>query len=1046
MGNGTDFGAEIGKVTQVLGGSGDGRITKLANGLQQFIGYNGQHGRIGTGGIAVSNLPVERLRDAVLMFIGPFLGVLRRFHPELENYSTHLISAVEACKNGVGCGKDGFQKELAEVETALGQVSGSNSGINAVLNKVKEVSKLKGQTQVREFATHVKDYFNGVLGKVENDSSVTTAGNSLNTKVQNLKTNLQTLVDNVGNQLDAYPINVGEGPDKNSQKGLKKDIDTIYAGGTGALTHLRSAFSKLTSGNQKPAYALSAATHTATTAFVTVLQTDYTSYYKGVMWTSDSDNPQKCAKIFIACLPLIFNGLSYFYWKCSDQNGWKDMTLGSPEPKAFMGLTSIGANRVKSGRKGSDVVTQAFGNFQEFKTASNASTTSYANFFKKFKGNCLTTWKTPHTATDNTFLSGLYLCSTSYFRHQHQKKAAQARPPSSIREMLYWLMGLTATPQFGDLLGHIDKIVGSDFKVAVSGSTKQNETLSADKVTSYIISTCYTSPSVLDIIQGSVPPKESQNDPWLHRLYSNSEFNFRYPSSGAALFYALSDYTYALQFQLGFLYQQCSQLYVNTCGWFMCNYGQGVNKSFEKKIVPSHICPVGCSNHGNSDDINKHKTYCEHTGCGENTNASPLQAFLTDQLTGFSRGHPSSHSRHLSDCSGYTCHVPMGFESHLRADGKYQGGHISPTLKGFCGSSNTPLCQLTETLTCLTKRTPRSLGDIFGFIWHLNGQLFKTRPTLKDLAKKLVDAIGTPNNSKVPAFIVDLLEKIGRASSGGPSTPSGLSRSLEAMAPTLPFLYQLFMAQETDFLPTKIYDLNGSAHRNSHKDLYSISACRNGPNDPCGQYLSPLCYSTGATFAPKHASSYLSWVLYLTDDMQSRFHELLNEFKNIDCSKSGCGGKPECSEHHASGTHGNPSCQCPSVVQCGGVLPLLYRQGFRFNNALHLKNGSNKQGHHKRTCEQFHSQLQNVINGDPLHRLLVAVDSLLYAIRWEFFSKLSTFWAIYLTLILYTFFFLLDTLRVRSHLKLTSSHMVPPLALLTTGKALPVTKLTYIGQ
>ncbi|GIX66372.1 spectrin repeat superfamily protein, Extracellular matrix-binding protein, putative [Babesia caballi] len=108
-------------------GGSDGLITKLADGLQQFIGYEDKGGgKIKADiGIAVSNLPLERLRDAVLMFIGPLLGVLRGYHPDLKiQYATQLGEDVEACKKGVGCGQRGFEKALQTVEKELGQVRG----------------------------------------------------------------------------------------------------------------------------------------------------------------------------------------------------------------------------------------------------------------------------------------------------------------------------------------------------------------------------------------------------------------------------------------------------------------------------------------------------------------------------------------------------------------------------------------------------------------------------------------------------------------------------------------------------------------------------------------------------------------------------------------------------------------------------------------------------------------------------------------------------------------------------------------------------------
>ncbi|GIX61594.1 variant erythrocyte surface antigen-1 family protein [Babesia caballi] len=869
----TKLGAEFEKA---LGDSQNGLVAKLAEGLQQFIGYNGQDGKIGTGGIAVSNLPIERLRDAVLMFIGPFLGVLRGYHPELKNkYATQLGNAVEVCKKGVGCGQQGFEKAITEVKRELEKVSsGLSGGINDVLNKVKEVNGIKSKDDVRQLANDFKQYFTGVLDKVADDNEVKRAS-QVKTPIGTLKSKLGTLVEKVGEQKEAYPINVGESA-SNGQQGLKQHIENVNRRGSGALAQLYQAFNanKMYTQN-RAAFALSAAAYNGANLFVTVLQTDYTSYYKDETWQSGSDNPQKCAKMFLACLPLIFNGRSYFYWKCSHDKGWNKMTLGSPEPKAFMNIMTEKSRMFNGNKSGADVLSQAFGNFNEF-TKCTSSATSYAEFLKTFRGNCLTAWKDSSDANDN-FLSGLYLCSTSYFRHKHQKKAATARHPSSIREMLYWLMGLTATPQFGDLLGHIHNVVNKNFRVAVSGSSNKNETLSADQVTSYILATCYTCPSVLNIIQGRVPPEEYKDKPWLHELYSNSAFPFKYSSSGVALFYALSDYTYALQFQLSFLYKQCQDMYINTCGWQFCTFGKDINATLNDQIVQSHLCVTGCTKSTGEHKQGDHgQGPCQHTGCGETSRASPLQAFLTDNLKGFSRSHPSDPSSHLATCSGYMCHVPMGFTAENLRDGSVQGGNISLTLKPFCGSHNTPLRQLCGTLTCLSKRAPRSLGDLFGFYWQVTGQLFNDVKTEdSDPSNQLSDALS------------QLLSKLTTVKSG--LLYESITENVKAIGSHF-FGLSWHCHRKRDW---KTVERNSAGayctdHSNSSKarDLMSLydSECS---GTTCGKYLQPLTMSDGATFAPTHASTYLSWVLYLTDDLQSWFQDMLDEFKNIDCWASG---------------------------------------------------------------------------------------------------------------------------------------------------------------
>ncbi|GIX64574.1 extracellular matrix-binding ebh [Babesia caballi] len=524
---------------------------------------------------------------------------------------------------------------------------------------------------------------------------------------------------------------------------------------------------------------------------------------------------------------------------------------------------------------------------------------------------------------------------------------------------------------------------------------------------------------------------------------------------------------------------------VDKCGWQECRYGKDIN-SGSNNSAPSHICNgYNCKNNQCQHDGSGSYTQCTHNQggygakCGTGNSMSPLQALLTDKLKGFSRGHPSDTSSHLAFCSGSTCHVPMGFKAEdLRSEPKNgaQGENICLTLRPLCGGFNTPLRQLSEKLGCLAKRTPRTLGDLFGFTWHLNGQLFKNeRPTLEGLIGKFDTAFGMSSSlpdtfTKNPySAIIELWNHIAKLNPGSSSSSAtGLSLSLEAMAPAIPFLYQLFMARDEDSLPLVLFDLYQQCHKvetvnqggqqkivithnspsghqcsTSPADLFSLqtSGCS---QTNCGPYLYPLTHSDGATFAPRHASTYLSWVLYLSDDLQSWFQEMLDEFRNINCTKSGCHGQ-KCQAEHGPGQHGSsPSCQCASVVQCGGTLPLLYRHGFRYYSPLVLMGGSSGNGETKRNCEAFANQLQSVLAGDPLNNLITTIDEFLYLFRFYFFYNQSAFWTIYTGLILYTFFFLLDTLRVRSHLHFPSSNSIAPISLLGTGKAPALTKFTKL--
>ncbi|GIX61538.1 uncharacterized protein BcabD6B2_09730 [Babesia caballi] len=579
--------------------------------------------------------------------------------------------------------------------------------------------------------------------------------------------------------------------------------------------------------------------------------------------------------------------------------------------------------------------------------------------------------------------------------------------------MLYWLPGLTITPQFGELLEHFDSLfTDGPMPVAISGS-QGPDTLSANDLAGHLVTSCISSVPVLRSIQG----RSVSDDPLLHYTYRNSEF--AYPSSGSALFNALSKYTYALQFQLYFLYRQCSTG-ITTCGWWLCKFGSDVFPK-DDTTVPSSFCGSVEVTKG-SHDGNK---------CGLQPDCpSPLQAFLTDNLKGFRRD-PSDPYSHLAECTvGSMCHVPMGFKvNDLR--GLATGGHLMIALNSFCGKSNTPLTKMRHTLSCITKRTPRTLSDVFGFTFHLTGQMFHEAIKQNDPTTNIMSAL-QPLISKIPDTIKHLFFDV--------------TSDLQKMGSRF---FDLSLHCHKVTTSSTVNKRNGSYcdHHTSEKaaDLASLSGCTNGKN--CGKYLEPLAVSSGATFANYFASTYLTWALYLTDDIYESFQEFLDRFNSLKCTgRKNC--KHDCS--HPSGTS-TAACSCPSVVDCSDVLPHLYAYGFSFHNAYWLKGRdytSNQwnDNDNKRNCASFHDQLHSVISGNPLSNLLTSIDTFLYAIRWEFFSKLSGFWTIYVCIILYTFFFLLDTLHLRSHFKLTSSHTVPPLALLTSGKPLPVTKLTYIAQ
>ncbi|GIX61595.1 variant erythrocyte surface antigen-1 family protein [Babesia caballi] len=825
---------------------------------------------------------------------------------------------------------------------------------------------------------------------------------------------------------------------------------------------------------------------------------DFSSQWNTVGSNSGVPNGHDyCAKIFLGCVPMIFSALSYLYWRCSQEgNGeWKEITLGGSNGRDLSYfMTSVGYKftELNGWKKGSDIFTNPQSHFADLETANKKSYSHFVGELKLQSKEKLISSNTDHS------LSVLHYIGSLYFNGRQRQKTKEAKvSPTTIREMLYFLGALPFSPLYDSLSEHISSLFktlspkSSDddaellLPVADSGSPNKGDYLNPDKMRDYLTNTCFFSSFILGRIQGHAA--DSENEPWLHSLYCNS-MNLTYPA-GASLFHALSNYAYALQFQLSFLHQQCMSGSVN-CGWLQCKYGKNVPTH-----TASHICPTPCKNSSAADCRHDgraaNSTGCKHgDNCGKNSN-SPLQAFLTDKLKGFCLPQQSisDSTNHLDNHPpGSMCHVPMGFNPNdLKPSGT--GQYIFYTIEPFCRSPVSPLRQLSEKLFCLTKRTPRTLGAIFGFYLQLVGQLFNTRMTTFDLAGSiLVHLDSSIRRNTLPSDAASALTAINKNLAGDnapPQHPSGHTLSLLSLYNDFPFWFQLFMVPDSVALPLTPFDLrqhchnkkdNGSTiehispagkescvHSTSEPgDLWSVCYpiydaqkypnCKDGN---CGGYLSSLTQSTGATYAPKFALTYLSWVLYLADDLQSGLHELLSEFTHIDCKHSGCNTKSSVTCQCKPGQHGISSgttCSCNSIVQCGGVLPLLYRNGFQFYDA-HSLNGwmydtsSNAwKGNQptKRTCANFSQQLSNVLaEGAPLHNLLLAIDEFLYYVRFRFMSMVSSFWLSSLLILLYFIFYGIDVLHFKSHAHFPSSHTMPPIGLLTTGKTPALTKLTY---
>ncbi|GIX62670.1 uncharacterized protein BcabD6B2_21050 [Babesia caballi] len=790
---------------------------------------------------------------------------------------------------------------------------------------------------------------------------------------------------------------------------------------------------------------------------------------------------QKAGDIFLGCMPMVFFGLSFLCWRCRTNNGeWNDLQFngGGSHFKLTQGIfqadmrlftTSLGFSELSSYR-GEDVFEKIMKDkFKEFTTANEKSLTSYTGFLRCLQSKLNSAISSqPPTADleDGHTLVSLYLISSAYFAGQRAKKADQAKNParpSTIREMLYWLSHLPLNPQFGEFLDHFDKPFPSGpLPIADSGYVGVSGTqyLTADNLRDYIIALCVSAPGVLGSIQGS-----QNSDPFLHEIYCSPEF--LYPSTAPEFLKVLCDYSYALQFQLYFLYTQCYNR-SHSSGWRACRYGSTVQPHNK-----SHICPIISECQNMNCQHNSPKENCKHTdtseGCGTGSKPSPLQAFLTDKLEGFCRKQSGSVS-HLSSCSASSlCHTPMGFAGNIRQDAK-QGNIIYRVLTTFCGSPSAPLRQLCEKLIGVTKRMPRTPGDMFGFYWYLDSQLFNKSQIIGDLSTlhTALQQYWTPwgvaqelSNAFTYNRSYALLPTLSAT-----ATSSGLSQSIKALKASValfPFLFQADLPNALHDLASHCHVIEGNTLRHNTKcssfsiskpdkvgDLCSLSMCngiddRIDPNNGlCGAYLEPVVYSAGATYVPSFTPTYLTWIVYLTDEFYESLSTLLDAFNGVTCSTCGRG-----SSNPLNGPHGLAnSCQCKSIPQCADVLPLLYSRGFQFYDAASLTGWDHSKKKHtaasKRKCHAFGTVLSNVLSeGSPLHNLLLAIDNFLYYLRIQFMSLVSTFWLCSLAILLYFIFYGIDVLHFKSHVHFPSSHEVSPIGLLTTGKQLPMTKLRY---
>ncbi|ORM40232.1 uncharacterized protein BXIN_1599 [Babesia sp. Xinjiang] len=723
------------------------------------------------------------------------------------------------------------------------------------------------------------------------------------------------------------------------------------------------------------------------------LGNQYKSAYGGMADWQKVTSEQKqsdAACLFLGALPVIFSGLSYLYWQCAkpserwDKDTMVTITNTNNALGIFFQCCGYETNRLNSLMYASGMqpksVKQLLGGGTSF-TEFNGATSKVSDPYPVYINEVLT------NATCNPEqypLSSLYLCSTYYFQHQQTKQKYCKNQPSTIREMLYWLMALPYTQviqQLSNKPSDIKNYLGKkDNSITFINGSRSTIPFNLQDIPSYLLPPCFNAGFILMTIQGKLCTPNTTivdttpgNPPNIHSIYSNSHFQFNYPDNPTDWFDMLWEVVYNLIYKLNFLREQCKTCVGIACGWLWCRYGGEIAYFTDKDgtNLKSWICKGPSCTPRSTGSCNQ----SQHSSCGTNGTPSPLQAFLCDTLNGFRNP------------------TPMGFENHSSKFPQSRYGKLITTmLNPFLDKSrdDVSLYNLFICCCCVTLRNPLTIADIFPFLYYL-GKCYQN-----------------PN--------------------GGGTDSMSLSKLIESQIESHLWSGIHNKPNKTD-IGTRLKALSGNGTANKHNgvyhpaDLHSLYGCNDTAN--CLGFIRPLSCFIYTTFVTNVGDRYLSCIVYLYFILYEALQGLMHNFKQLNCEKEkGCSGS--CKPTGNLPCHSNmdqQNCECTSVVHCSGVLPLLYANGF----AYHFQDTTNAQISTK--CKAFSDHLSAVLKkGGPYDRLLKAINTFLYHIRKPFLLYLLTFWLLVLTYLTYSLTIPLDILHLRSHLR---TAVLSPLVLLT---------------
>ncbi|CDR71779.1 hypothetical protein, conserved [Babesia bigemina] len=611
---------------------------------------------------------------------------------------------------------------------------------------------------------------------------------------------------------------------------------------------------------------------------------------------------------------------------------------------------------------------------------------------------------------DNFHIFDILRCIYSHFEQYnevcHIATSSARRQPCSVYEMLIWLTGLP----YASVYGTMRDITLSEF---FEDSTKQvaaeiegiemtltdigavpiqacPRDITYSKVTKAITHICAKAYDVLASIAG-----HGDEYTLYASDYCNNSLGLKYPSSGQDCLDMLLDVLRRCLPALRYIFQRCN-VTAEHHGWRNCEYGKDV------PTAKSH-----CSNKATSQPNSQPKSEakCQPT--------SPLMSYLNDCLPGHLPHNVSSIGCRsvCSNCPsaaklGMPCLTPMGFRGF--SGSTKSGADLCEIIREFFGSG------LVASLLGLSPTPPKTLPEHFGFALSLvNGWVNITNLT--------------PEKRSEFSFQSSFESRIRDV-------------SLKLYPDSNKLIKTLMRA----------YGSQAVLHEYcKHPHLVNFTSsdiCRYDVADvACAPYLQSLCSGSYEYMAIKHCELYLTWAIYLSWDFWRLLNNLYNDFCNIFCADWGCRGCLR-GDTCKKGSHGrtdektgNPHCQCPSIVDCNGVSPTLYRYGFSFCDAVKLNDSK-----YKKKCSDFCSQLNKLLTSQYFKDLFKECDNFIWTIREPFTYLVLALWSLSLFYLICVMVGRLDVLHIRSHLRIPSSHKITAQSLLAAAQVGRLAKISYL--